>query len=103
MNTMTREEWLALGKKLYGEDFKQWKFKCVHCGNIQTAQDFKDIGVDPDDVVFFSCLGRWKKGIGCDWTLGGVFRIHKREVTYEEKSIPVFLFADEPEPAEVKT
>lgn len=95
---MTREDWLVLGEKLYGKDHKQWKFKCVRCGHVQTARDFKDIKVDPNGVVFFSCLGRWKKGIGCDWTLGGLFRIHEREVQHEEGSSPVFLFADEPVP-----
>ena len=101
MQTMTQEEWLALGKKLYGKDKTQWKFRCVKCGNVQTIQDFRDIGIDLSGVVYFSCLGRWEKGIGCDWTLGGSLRIHKRELSYEGETLPVFLYANEPEPAEV--
>lgn len=95
METMGHKEWHDLGVKLYGTNTKDWKYKCVSCGNEQTGHDFDGLDLDWKTVVFFSCLGRWKKGIVCDWTLGGLFKIHKREVVSEGKKVPVFLFADE--------
>lgn len=95
MSVMSPEEWECLGKKLYGDDKSKWRFRCVKCGHVQTAQDFRDIGVDPNGVLYFSCIGRWLKDVGCDWTLGGLLTIHEREITDGVKSTPVFLFADE--------
>lgn len=91
-SVMSIEEFENLGKKLYGDDKSKWRFRCVKCGHIQTAQDFRDIGVDPNGKVYFSCIGRWKKGEGCDWSLGGLFTIHEREIMDENgKTMPVFL------------
>jgi hypothetical protein len=99
MITMELTEWQKQGKDLFGEEAKNWRFKCVKCGHIQTAKDFKDIGMNPESYVHFSCIGRWKEGVGCDWTLGGLFTIHKKEVIVEDgKKIPVFMFDGEPEP-----
>ena len=99
IEVLTYEQFTALGTKLYGENIVKWKFKCVKCGNVQSGQDFIDAGIDsPAGKVFFSCIGRWKKGVGCDWTLGGLFRIHRRVVIgLDGRKVPVFLFADEPE------
>jgi len=92
---ITQEEWLADGNARFGEDRSLWKFKCVRCGHVQTARDFRDIGVDPDGRVYFSCIGRWKEGVGCDWTLGGLFQIHAVEVRLENgQTVPAFEFAD---------
>jgi hypothetical protein len=44
--------------------------------------------------VFMSCEGRYTKGVGCDWTLGGLFRIHTLEVVREGDVVPCFEFAD---------
>ena len=95
----TSEEWRQQGLELFGPEKKKWRFKCVRCGHIQTPQDFIDINQDPNGLVFFSCIGRFKKGVGCDWTLGGLFQLHKKEVIAEDggKAIPVFLFDGEEE------
>lgn len=68
-------------------------FKCPMCGTIQSATDLIRAGCPEDRVGFyigFSCVGRWTNagphktgtppGKGCDWTLGGLFKIHKVEV-----------------------
>lgn len=70
-------------------------FKCVMCGTIQSARDLIEAGAgrDFDEVekyLGYSCVGRktgagpFKKdtppGRGCDWTLGGLFQIHKLTV-----------------------
>lgn len=28
MKTLTRDEWFALGEKLYGKDVEYWEFRC---------------------------------------------------------------------------
>lgn len=89
------KDWVAEGEALFGKNRDDWKFKCVQCGNVQTAKDFREIGLDPEKYVFFSCIGRWKKGVGCDWTLGGLFKIHKLEVMVDGKPTPAFEFATE--------
>lgn len=73
-------------------------FRCPVCDTIQSAADLIAAGAGPDiDAVegflAFSCLGRFTsagpfkeettKAIGCDWTLGGLFRLHKFEVVDE--------------------
>ena len=74
---------------------------------FKTAEDFRSKNIDPDGVVYFSCIGRWVPGIGCDWTLGGLLRIHTLEVINGQgDKIPVFEFADDPdapEPANKKS
>jgi hypothetical protein len=104
---ITRDEWLARGKQLFGEDFKQWKFVCPVCSTPQSINDLLAAGVKNEVVanyIGFSCIGRFTEakahkkndppGAGCDWTLGGFFSIHKVEVTDDQGKVhPVFEFA----------
>ena len=96
MITLTLDEWRAKGKEIFGSDNpRDWKFKCVSCGHVQCYDDFKGLVDEPENVFYFSCIGRWKKGVGCDWTLGGLLRFHGIEVTSQEgENIPVFNFAN---------
>lgn len=68
-------------------------FVCPACGTVQSAQSLIDAGASSEEVgkyLGFSCVGRWTgapahrrgdaPGKGCDWTLGGLFKIHKLEV-----------------------
>jgi len=95
-------DWLAEGKKRFGEDIKKWQFVCPACKTVQTPQDLLDAGVGGDDVdryIAFSCIGRFtegKKGTkGCDWTLGGFFQVHKTLVDREDGTTRrVFEFAE---------
>jgi len=87
-------DWVADLKEKWGKDPKNWKFVCAKCGNIQCSQDFIDIGEDPEGKVYFSCIGRYTKKVGCDWTLGGLFTIHKTVVVKDMLIIPVFETAD---------
>lgn len=72
-------------------------FKCVACGTVQSMALLAANGVPEgklESQIGFSCVGRWthrtpipptdKWGgprtdgkIGCDWTLGGLFKEHK--------------------------
>jgi predicted RNA-binding Zn-ribbon protein involved in translation (DUF1610 family) len=88
----THAEWLAEGKRIFGEDFNQWKFVCPMCGHVQTIQDFRDLharGYDvTPDTARFNCYGRYVPAEGrrsafidgketikspCDYTSGGLF------------------------------
>lgn len=78
------------------EDFA---FRCPMCGTVQSAADLIAAGAGADfeaveRYLAFSCIGRFtdagshKKGEapgrGCDWTLGGLFQLHKLQVIDEE-------------------
>uniref|UniRef100_A0A6M3JLZ7 Uncharacterized protein n=1 Tax=viral metagenome TaxID=1070528 RepID=A0A6M3JLZ7_9ZZZZ len=96
MKTITRDEWKSEGDRLYG-NFKNWKFKCVSCGTVQTMQDFIDAGIPADragNFVYQECIGRHTKEKGCDWCLYGLFQIHTKEVEFEGTKVPVFEFAE---------
>lgn len=66
--------------------------KCPICGTVQSARSFiaAGAGASFDEIeryLGFSCVGRWTNagpykpttppGKGCDWTLGGFFKLHK--------------------------
>ena len=90
MKRMTLDEFLAEAKKRFGSDSNKWRFICPVCHTVQSIEDFSAIGVkDPQRYIGFSCIGRWTGkdspgkqpyGEGCNWTLGGLFRVHKLEV-----------------------
>lgn len=89
------EDWITALKIRFGKDPKNWAFKCPACGNIQTCNDFIEAGIsDPESNVYFNCIGRYVKGKGCDWTLGGFFSIHKVSVLKNAQVFPVFEMAE---------
>lgn len=96
MKVVTLAEWKKEATDLFGEDIRAWPFVCPSCHKTQTLADFLAIGLTPDEantVFFFSCLGRWVKERGCDWTLGGLFQIHSTEVIADDGSkVPVMEF-----------
>jgi hypothetical protein len=68
-------------------------FKCVMCGTVQSTASFAAAGAPGDAserYIGFSCIGRITNagphqknqppGRGCDWSLGGLFRIHQLEI-----------------------
>lgn len=71
-------------------------FRCPLCKTIQCANDLINVGAgktfdEVEKYLGFSCVGRWtnagpakkngeSNGKGCDWTLGGLFRLHELEV-----------------------
>jgi hypothetical protein len=91
-------------------------FKCLNCGTIQSIASLVKAGCPSEDAekyVGFSCEGRFsnagpypgeknktdkakarRKVRGCDWTLGGLFRLHKVEVLNADgKPQPIFEIA----------
>ena len=99
MRTLTHDEWHARGRELYGDDPRKWRFRCVACGNIQSHESVTErnprIG-DTSRWIYYACEGRHTDGVGCDWTLGGLFKVHKLEVRDGERPVPCFEFADDP-------
>lgn len=92
---MTIAEFHAALKAQGVKRHEDFAFRCPVCGTVQSAADLIEAGAgktfdDVEQYVAFSCVGRWtgagpfkKNGprkFGCDWTLGGLFRIHALEV-----------------------
>ena len=106
--TMTKEEWEAKGKKLFGEDYLKWRFVCPGCGHIQAVEDFrpfKDKGADPNSATI-ECIGRYsgdkswmndnprKTGGPCDYAGYGLLCISPVTVIDGDKRIHSFAFAE---------
>ena len=97
MKTLTSEEFHDL---LRSQDvpIADVTFRCPRCGVLQSANDLINAGAgstfdEVEKYLGFSCIGRFPKanGRGCDWTLGGLFRIHVLEVkTPDGKVHPSF-------------
>jgi hypothetical protein len=107
MKTMTREEWVAEGTRLFGEDMFKWKFECPVCHHVASVKDWKDLGAN-ENAVAFNCVGRYipgsaealstnprnrKKSNGhpCNYTGGGLFKLNP--ITVDGHNI--FAFAGE--------
>lgn len=101
---MSKEDWLAQGRELFGDDPRQWKFKCACCGHVQTIADFIELqdlglwhGIDAQ-VAYHSCIGRYDPRIPeeepgrldgegkspCDYTLSGFISLAKTLVVDDE-------------------
>lgn len=98
------DDWFKKGEELFGSNRDDWKFKCARCGHVQSATTARerapgiDDGADPGwlrNHLARNCEGRLTSGVGCDWSLGGLFQIHKLEVIDDDGSpVPVFEFAE---------
>ena len=113
IKTTTKEEWLAKGKELFGEDVMKWRFVCPSCGHIQVVEDFKpykDKGASPE-TAYFNCIGRYDGHEAveicsgkspCNYTSGGLFCLSPIRVVDGEKTIKAFAFAQSPSGVEEK-
>jgi hypothetical protein len=116
IETITIEELHARFKAQGVSAREHLAFKCVICGTVQSMASLIAAGCAADkaeSLVGFSCEGRltgagaWpsnkkkdaksvarRKVRGCDWTLGGLFRLHHIEVTGTDgKPQPIFDLA----------
>ncbi len=85
-------------------------FVCPMCGTHQSARDLIEAGVgatfdEVEKYLAFSCVGRFTDagyprnkpdGKPCNWTLGGLFRVHKLEVIADGQAHPCFELAEHP-------
>ena len=97
MKKLSFEEWKDKAIELFGKDSKDWRFVCPSCGHIQSVKSVLEHNpsLDPNNIqnwINYNCEGRYNEGEGCDWTLGGLFKIHKLEIIYLGKEIPSFEF-----------
>ncbi len=108
---MTKEEWEAKGKELFGKDYMEWRFVCPGCGHIQAVKDFrqyKEQGANPNSATC-ECVGRYsggkswmrdnprKTGEPCDYAGYGLLRISPVTVVDNDKEIHTFAFAESKE------
>jgi hypothetical protein len=99
----------------FGADAMTWAFRCPHCGDVASANDFIAANTSPN-FVGLVCVGRHlgaldrnvKKytGRGCDWSAGGLIRgpwevVMPPRDGLPERSVWSFPLADAPVPAEV--
>lgn len=85
-----------------GVPTEHYAFKCVHCGHVQSAASLAKYlpPADALDAAYSACEGRFNKGVGCDWSLGGLFQIHKLEVLSDEGHIVSVFEPASPEEAQ---
>lgn len=93
-------EWQAEGLRRFGRDPLDWRFKCVICGHVQDGRGMMERhNISQDEALSrssFSCEGRLGGEEGCDWSLGGLFKLHTVEIVHPDGSRePVFEFACE--------
>ena len=87
------DDWLAALTGRFGEA-KNWKFVCPICGHVQSVQDFIDAGADANHA-YFNCIGRYKNGVGCDYTLGGLIKVSSTAIIADDYNIvSVFEMAE---------
>ncbi len=104
---MTLEEWMAEGKRRFGEDMSKWRFVCPACGHVQSPDDFRphaSEGATPDSARQ-ECIGRYlprgeahtifEKGEPCNYAAYGLFRLAPLVVTgHEGTEHQCFAFAE---------
>lgn len=93
----TEAEFAQEGERRFGPKGRDWRFVCPNCKTVQTWREFVELGgMTPEEcesMVGFSCIGRLVKGRGCDWSLGGLLKIHTVEIEFHDgHKRPVFEF-----------
>lgn len=85
METMTFQEYRKAVRNQGKDRIEDVTFQCPNCKTLQSAQDLIDAGAgssfdEVEKYLAFSCVGRFTKEKGCNWTLGGLLHIHELEV-----------------------
>ena len=99
MSTISKREWDAKGRELFGMDMQDWKFVCPSCGLVQSIAKAKEHWPQlkgKDWNVTSECVGRYTKDAGCDWCAYGLFRGPLIVVLSNGDEIAAFDFAGKP-------
>ena len=92
-------------------DRKHAAFKCPLCKTVQSMQSFICSGQDESQAekyIGFSCIGRLTgagsprkvpDGKPCNWSLGGLLRLHELEVTDDDGAVHPHFEIASPEEA----
>lgn len=106
MQKMTLEEFQTALKAQGVPSHEDYAFVCPMCRTVQSARDLIAAGAgktfaEVEAKIAFSCVGRWTKaasprkqpdGKPCNWTLGGLLRLHELEVTAPDGAThPMFM------------
>lgn len=91
-------------------------FICPMCRTVQSMRSLIEAGAgseasDVEKYIGFSCVGRWTnagppprdeagQGQGCNWTLGGLLRLHDLEVMTEDGRTQAHFAPASPEQAQ---
>lgn len=93
---ITFETWRGEAHRLFGDSAKKWVFVCPVCKGAQSYELFKEHTKLDDDrirsVLHFSCIGRYAKKIGCDYTSGGLLNLAPVRVFSEGRWTSSFAF-----------
>lgn len=96
METIKLDEFRARIKAQGVSDRSHAAFKCPMCKTVQSMTSLARAGADAETAekqIGFSCVGRLTgaksprkvpDGNPCNWTLGGLFRLHEMEVIDEQ-------------------
>ncbi|KPV60752.1 MULTISPECIES: VVA0879 family protein [Paenibacillus] len=100
MIKQTLAEWKKEAQDRFGEKTSEWKFRCSRCGNDQSASEFVEAGIKPEDaisMVYQECIGRHgAKEVGCDWAAFGLLgTLGKGRIVFtpDGREVEVFDFA----------
>lgn len=92
----TRKEWIAEGRRRFGTNFLNWKFKCPLCRRVNSTAEFEREFLSASSAMYM-CKGRLYPGEGCNWKANSKFRPQNQGriiVTESGKEVDVFDFAD---------
>ena len=85
---ITLKNFMEKCRTLYGKSTLNVIWICPVCKTEQSGKDFiNKLNMKPEEVVDymgFSCIGRWSKDMGCDYTLGGLFQLSKLKIIDDE-------------------
>lgn len=98
---ISRAEWLAEGRRLFGDNFMNWRFECPLCHNVASIRDFHELETvkDAANSAACECIGRYrpeaakpflagKSDTGpCDYAGYGLFPSSTRRIRMEDGSI----------------
>jgi hypothetical protein len=103
---ITWSDWLAAGRRRFGDDIADWAFICPVCGRRQTIRDFEKKSIPYAFAhVYHRCISFFEKdslcGFGCSdqqpqkisWTPSITRRLHEVEVLHSARYVPAFKFA----------
>lgn len=106
--TISRDELQAELRAQGVRSNEHFAFVCPACAKVQSATTLIRVGVGADfetvqqKALGYSCVGRFtdagppdrtKPEKGCNWTLGGLLRIHQLEIEHEGETYPFFELA----------
>ena len=76
---ITKAQWEAKGRELFGGDMAAWVFVCPSCGNeMSVAKARQMFAAELPRLraggfsVEAECIGRHVPGVGCDWAAFGL-------------------------------